>query len=183
MFRRLPIRVVFILFASLFFYWQFHTLERKFRPSNDEHLDTYHRRILRYLNEKSIPLLLYEQVKVIDETLQEDIEMKINHLRDSETEELKRIKNGEELAHQCRQTCCWSRRKIRAFYNGEKDRFPTSLDRLSSIDMKLLADVHYGNLPVPDNIQLPKLTEAILPCLQNQTIIFVDSTTIGYFFT
>ena len=59
---------------------------------------------------------------------------------------------------------------------------PTVLDRLSSIDMKLLADVHYGELPVPDQIHLPKLTDDILPCLQNRTIIFVDTTSLKDFF-
>ncbi|UJR13224.1 hypothetical protein I4U23_000246 [Adineta vaga] len=69
------------------------------------------------------------------------------------------------------------------FYSGEeKDRLPTYFDRLSSIDMKLLADLHYGNLTIPNEISLEKLTTNILPCLQNSTIIFVDTTNLKDFF-
>ena len=71
---------------------------------------------------------------------------------------------------------------MKHFYNGEKDRSPTMLDRLSQIDIKLLADLHYGYLPVPDDIQLSKLTNDILPCLQNNTSIFVDTSDLGRFF-
>ncbi len=86
------------------------------------------------------------------------------------------------MEHGCQQLCCWSKRRIQHFYNGEKDRSPTILDRLSQIDMKLLADLHYGSLPVPDNIQLSKLTDNILPCLQNNTVIFVDTPNLNDFF-
>ncbi len=72
--------------------------------------------------------------------------------------------------------------KTEKLFNGEKDRFPTVFDRISQIDVKLLADLHYGNLPIPDQIQLSKLTHDILPCLQNNTVIFVDTTEVDQFF-
>jgi hypothetical protein len=144
--------------------------------------DTYHRRISNYLNEKKISLFSYEQSNVTNEDLQRDINTKVIEIRDRQHQELVKIKNDQELQRGCQQTCCWSRRKMKHFYNGEKDRFPTVLDRLSQIDIKLLADLHYGNLPVPDEIQLSKLTDDILSCLQNNTIIFVDTPDLSNFF-
>ncbi len=145
-------------------------------------LDTYHRRILKYLNERKISLFSYEQLNVTNGDLERDINAKVIEMRDRQHQELLEIKNDQELQRGCQQTCCWSRRKMKRFYNGEKDRFPTVLDRLSQIDIKLLADLHYGNLPVPDEIQLSKLTYDILPCLQNSTIIFVDTPDLSHFF-
>jgi hypothetical protein len=145
-------------------------------------LDTYYRRIQQFLNERNVSVISYERINITNNNLQKDIDVKVADLRDSQHQELLNINNGQELRRGCQQSCCWSERKMKQFYNGEKDRSPTFLDRLSQIDIKLLADVHYGKLPVPDGIQLPKLTHEILPCLQNNTIIFVDTTDLDTFF-
>jgi hypothetical protein len=145
-------------------------------------LDTYHRRIQQIFNARNTSILCYEHTNFTNRNVEKDIKATVAYLRDSQHQELLNIHNGEELRRGCKQSCCWSQRKMKQFYNGENDRSPTILDRLSQIDMKLLADVHYGKLPVPDGIQLPKLTDEILPCLQNNTIIFVDTTDLDNFF-
>jgi len=150
--------------------------------SNNTMLDTYYHRIKQFLNERNISILSYEQIDVTNDNMQKDIKMKVTHLREVQLQELLNIKNGQELEHGCQKSCCWSQKKMKNFYNGEKDRFPTVLDRISQIDMKLLADLHYGNLPIPDEIQLSKLTHDILPCLQNNTVIFVDTPNLDEFF-
>jgi hypothetical protein len=95
--------------------------------------------------------------------------------------DLLNIKNGQEIQHGCQQSCCWSERWISNSYNGEKTHFPTYIDRLSQIDFNLLADLHYGSLPIPDGIKLPKLTNDILSCLQNNTVISADATNLESF--
>ena len=98
-------------------------------------------------------------------------------------QELLNVRHQDELQKGCEQKCCWSVKRMKNFYNREKDRISGVLDRLSSIDLKLLADVHYGSLQVPVGIQLSnKLTYDILPCLQNATIIFVDTIDLAHVF-
>jgi hypothetical protein len=145
-------------------------------------LDTYYRRIERFLDERNVSISSYEQVDVTNDSLQRDINTEVTYRRVDQYKKLLNIKNDQELRRGCQQSCCWSQKKMKNFYNGEKDRYPTVLDRISQIDMKLLADLHYGYLPVPDGIQLSKLTDVILPCLQNNTVIFVDTTAVDQFF-
>ena len=146
-----------------------------------ERLDTYFRRIEQFLTARNVSLLAYESTPDIDTSLLPDFDKEIAHLRKLEQEELKRIRFLEATARGCLPTCCWTKRHMTNFYNGESNRVPTVLDRLSVIDLKLLADAHFGQLRVPSDMQLPKLTEEMLPCLQNGTTIFVDTRSVKYF--
>ena len=145
-------------------------------------MDTYFHRIKQFLEKRNISLLSYEQSEDADVDLLEEIKQEIVRIQQVQQQELLNISHGEEIRRGCQTTCCWSEKRMRKFYNGEKDRLPTVLDRLSQIDMKLLADVHYGRLRTPNEIQLSKLTYDILPCLQNNTIIFVDTIDLSSFF-
>ncbi|UJR37938.1 hypothetical protein I4U23_030623 [Adineta vaga] len=157
------------------------TVEETLHSNNGIVLDTYFRRIKQFLDKRNVSLLSYEQSSKIDDNLLSDIKKEILNLRQKQEQELLKIKNSEEISHGCEKSCCWSKKKMRKFYYGEKDYFPTVLDRLSQIDLKLLADLHYGTLRVPDGIQLSKLTSDLLPCLQNHTIIFVDTSELRHF--
>ncbi len=145
-------------------------------------LDTYFRRIKQFLQKRNISILSYEQNVNMDVELSKEINKEIIYLREVQRQELLKISHGEEIRNGCRQSCCWSQKRMINFYNGEKNRFPSVLDRLSQIDFKLLADLHYGSLKIPDGIKLPKLTYEILPCLQNNTVIFVDTNDLRDFF-
>ena len=145
-------------------------------------MDTYFRRINQFLTKRNISIQSYERAEAIDAELLTQIQQEIVYLQRIEQQELSNISHGVELEKGCKQKCCWSVKRMRNFYNGEQDRIPGVLDRLSSIDLKLLADVHYGTLRIPVGIQLPKLTYDILPCLQNGTIIFVDTIDLIHFF-
>ncbi len=145
-------------------------------------MDTYFRRIKQFLKKRNVSILSYEQAENIDVELLAEIKKEIVDLQEVQQQELLNISHGEEIRHGCQPSCCWSEKRMRNFYNGEEDRIPNVLDRLSQIDLKLLADVHYGSLRTPDGIKLPKLTYDILPCLQNNTIIFVDTIDLIYFF-
>ncbi|CAF0838104.1 unnamed protein product [Adineta steineri] len=145
-------------------------------------LDTYFQRIDQVLKETNVSYLSYEQMKTTDKKLLQEMMEKVALLREVQHQELLSIKNGQEIQHGCQQSCCWSQRKMLSFYNGEKTRFPTVLDRLSQIDFKLLADLYYGRYRIPDGIKLSRLTDDILPCLQNNTIIFVHTEELRRFF-
>lgn len=145
-------------------------------------MDTYFRRIHQFLTKRNISIQSYERTEEDYETLSMDIQQEIDVLQQIEQQELVNVSHGDELRHGCEQTCCWSVKRMKDFYSGEKDRTPGVLDRLSSIDLKLLADVHYGSLHIPVGIDLTKLTKDILPCLQNSTIIFVDTIDLANFF-
>jgi hypothetical protein len=56
-------------------------------------------------------------------------------------------------------------------------------DRISPIDMKLIADFHFGVLPQPPEYrsQLRNLSNINLPCLLNGTVIFVDTVNVDEF--
>ena len=146
-----------------------------------EQIDTYFRRVHRFLSERNRSIRSYETMIDDDPDLLGEIQQKMGEITASHRQELEKIRNGEERRNGCRSSCCWSEKKMSNFYNGESTRSPMVLDRLSAIDFKLLADVHYGSLPVPDGIQLPKLSKAMLPCLQNNTIIYVDTPELGRF--
>lgn len=150
----------------------------KSNPMSDNDLQ----RIEPFFNERNLSLLSSEQIRTINDNLMKTIKKKIVHFRQTQIEDIRNIKNGKEISYECKNSCCWSKRQMIEFYNGEKDRSPRYFDRLSQIDMKLLSDLHYGNLPIPDYIKLNKLTKDILPCLQNNTVIFVDTTDLGEFF-
>lgn len=150
--------------------------------SYDETMDTYYRRIKQFLEKRNVSILSYEQTGNTDVDLLREIKKEIVDLQQVQHQELFNISHGEEIRNGCQQSCCWSQKRMRNFYNGEKDRFPSVLDRLSQIDFKLLADLYYGTLPIPDGIILTKLTYDILPCLQNNTIIFVDTIDLILFF-
>ena len=145
-------------------------------------MDTYLRRIKRFLKKRNVSILSYERTGDVDDDLLVEMEKEVVNLQQVEQQELFNISHGEELRNGCQQSCCWAEKRIRNFYNGENDRVPGIFDRLSSIDFKLLADIHYGNLPIPRGINLTKLTYDILPCLQNNTVIFVDTTDLRQFF-
>jgi hypothetical protein len=145
-------------------------------------MDTYFRRIKHFLKRTNVSILSYEQRISTDVALLTEIKKEIVHLQQIQYQELLFINYGEVIQNGCQQSCCWSQNRMRNFYNGEKDRFPSVLDRLSQIDFKLLADLHYGTLRTPDGIILPKLTHDILPCLQNNTVIFVDTIDLRQFF-
>jgi hypothetical protein len=137
---------------------------------------------LQFLKQNNFSVLWYELAVSSNLDLQSAIQKNIQDLQEVHRQQLFNIKHGKQLRNGCRQSCCWSEIRIPQFYDGEHNRFPSVLDRLSQIDVKLLADVHYGTLPVPDGIILPKLTEDIIPCLQNTTVIFVDSSNLGHYF-
>jgi hypothetical protein len=145
-------------------------------------VDTYFRRIKQFLKKRNVSILSYERKIKTDDNLLTDIQKEIVDLHQIQRQELFNITHGDVIRNGCQQSCCWSQRRMRKFYNGEKDRFPGVLDRLSQIDIKLLADLHYGSLRIPDGIILPKLTNDILPCLQNNTVIFVDTINLRQFF-
>jgi hypothetical protein len=145
-------------------------------------MDTYFQRIKQFLMKRNISILSYEQTITTDVNLLTEIKKDIVNLRKIQHQELVNINRGEEIRNGCRKSCCWSQKRMTNFYNGEKNRVPTVLDRLSPIDFKLLADLHYGTLRIPDGIILTKLTYDILPCLQNNTIIFVDTIDLKSFF-
>eukprot|EP00842_Homolaphlyctis_polyrhiza_P002613 jgi/Hompol1/3352/HPOL_006534-RA len=46
---------------------------------------------------------------------------------------------------------------------------------------KKIAELHYGWLGKPDNEKLIELTDDMIPCLQNGTLIFVDATDVDKF--
>jgi hypothetical protein len=150
--------------------------------SNGLFMDTYFRRIKQFLTKWNGSILSYEQEVQTDDDLLVEINKEIVSLHKIQHEELSKINHGDEIRTGCQQSCCWSQRQMIKFYNGEKDRSPGVLDRLSQIDFKLLADLHYGTLPIPDRIKLSKLTYDVLPCLQNNTIIFVDTNLLRNFF-
>ena len=135
-----------------------------------------------FLYKRNISILSYEQSHLTPISLLIEINEEILYLQQIEQKQLLNIRHGEVIQNGCQQSCCWSQKKMINFYNGETHRLPTILDRLSQIDFKLLADLHYGNSRIPDGIILPKLTSDILPCLQNNTIIFVDTISLREFF-
>jgi hypothetical protein len=55
---------------------------------------------------------------------------------------------------------------------------------LSNMDYKLIADLHYGKMPQPDNLKsgIVKLDEKTIHCLQDGVVIFVDMWSKGDFF-
>jgi len=98
-----------------------------------------------FFNERNLSHLSSEQIRRINDNLIETIKKKIVHFRRTQIGDIINIKNGTEIFYECKKSCCWSKRQMIEFYNGEKDRSPTYFDRLSQIDMKLLSDLHYGN--------------------------------------
>ncbi|CAF1204085.1 unnamed protein product, partial [Didymodactylos carnosus] len=99
-----------------------------------------------------------------------DIRKLILTLKQEETEKLK----NTELFNDCLENCCWS-------ISSRPTSYSSVLSRISQIDMKLIADLHYGTLPIPDFVQLPEFTLDILPCMRNGTVLFVDSTSVAHF--
>lgn len=152
------------------------------KDENGRVLDTYFQRIKQFLNKENVSILSYEQSTVVDLNLIAKMKEEIVHLQKIEQKLLLNISQGQEIHSGCQKTCCWSMRKSQRFYNGEHDRIPMILDRVTQIDFKLLADIHYGRVQVPTGISLPRLTYEILPCLQNDTVIFVDTPELGNFF-
>jgi hypothetical protein len=144
--------------------------------------DTYFRRIAQFLKQNNFSISQYELVVSPNLDQHTATQQNIRELNETYHQQLFNIKHGKQLRNGCQQSCCWSEIQIPEFYNGQQNRFPGVFDRLSAIDFKLLADVHYGSLPVPDEIILPKITEDIIPCLQNSTVIFVDSINLGHYF-
>lgn len=105
-------------------------------------------------------------------------------------DELRRISNEKRKENEkihgenrsCEKTCCWSKRNIRVANENQEKRQIEFSERISSIHFKLHADLHFGELPVPDGIRLKKLTIDIIPCLQKNSLIFVDSPWLRRFF-
>jgi hypothetical protein len=83
----------------------------------------------------------------------------------------------------CNTTCCRSNNFVNDYFNGQPDQRPQFRDILSPLDFKLIADVHLGSIPNPDeyNGQLIKLNLHIIPCLQDGAVIFVDPWQIDDF--
>ncbi|CAF0922304.1 unnamed protein product [Didymodactylos carnosus] len=103
----------------------------------------------------------------------------IDRLRLDEQRELWLFNHdGKQLESGCVEHCCWTVSTAKYFTHNNSKTF----NRLSPIDMKLIADLHYGTLPVPSEFSLPKLIDDFLPCLQSGTILFVDSTNLRLFF-
>lgn len=148
---------------------------------DDGQRDTYFRRIHQFLSERNRSMRAYETMIDDDPSLLREIQKKVGEIVADQRQALEKIRNEETRRNGCQPSCCWTEKAMPNFYNGESTRSPTVLDRLSAIDFKLLADIHYGSLRVPDGIQLQKLTKEILPCLQNNTIIYVDTPELGHF--
>eukprot|EP00842_Homolaphlyctis_polyrhiza_P001202 jgi/Hompol1/2082/HPOL_005837-RA len=68
------------------------------------------------------------------------------------------------------------------FHTGKPGDEYTHTDRLAPITSKKITELHYGDLPRPHGANLTSLTHEIIPCLQNGTTIFVDSTHVPKFF-
>lgn len=84
----------------------------------------------------------------------------------------------------CLGTCCISSKVVNDYFTGEPERKPEFRDMLSNMDYKLIADLHYGNMPQPDNLKsgIVKLNDKTLPCLQDGVVIFVDMWSKDDFF-
>ncbi|CAF1081654.1 unnamed protein product, partial [Didymodactylos carnosus] len=101
----------------------------------------------------------------------------IEVLRLTEQYELWHFNHGSLISRGCLERCCWTTSNL-TWFTPDKHRI---LRRLSPIDVKLIADLHYGTLQVPDGFKLPKLTKELIPCIQPGTVFFVDSPDIEVF--
>eukprot|EP00842_Homolaphlyctis_polyrhiza_P000858 jgi/Hompol1/1773/HPOL_005713-RA len=88
-----------------------------------------------------------------------------------------------DSALKCTDSCCVRLGSLPPFHAGTPDDPYTATDRLAPITVKRIAELHYGSLIQPVGTNLPKLTQSIIPCLQNGTSIFVDSPDLADFLT
>ena len=103
--------------------------------------DTSFRRITRFLEKNNFSACWYELGVIPNRKLEMAISKTIGDIQKDHDRQLFNIRHGKKLKNGCRQSCCWSQIQIPQFYNGEQDRFPSVLDRLSHIDFKFLADM------------------------------------------
>eukprot|EP00271_Cylindrocystis_brebissonii_P012329 TRINITY_DN3069_c0_g1_i1.p1 TRINITY_DN3069_c0_g1~~TRINITY_DN3069_c0_g1_i1.p1 ORF type:complete len:484 (-),score=2.40 TRINITY_DN3069_c0_g1_i1:43-1494(-) len=82
----------------------------------------------------------------------------------------------------CSETCCVIPKEPPVRYHDGSVSDPYEAhDRMSPINAKRFAELHYGNLPQPPGSLVGDFQEALIPCLQDGTIIFVDTTEMQAF--
>ena len=78
----------------------------------------------------------------------------------------------------CLETCCYALADPHEYHMGSGlDMF----DRFSATEAKNIADVYYGRLGRPSFSYYTDYHDHLIPCLQNGTIIFVDTCNIDHF--
>eukprot|EP00271_Cylindrocystis_brebissonii_P012331 TRINITY_DN3069_c0_g1_i3.p1 TRINITY_DN3069_c0_g1~~TRINITY_DN3069_c0_g1_i3.p1 ORF type:complete len:492 (-),score=-9.19 TRINITY_DN3069_c0_g1_i3:201-1676(-) len=86
------------------------------------------------------------------------------------------ILKGEYHGVVCSETCCViPREPPLRYHDGSLSDPYEAHDLMSPINAKRFAELHYGNLPRPQESLVGDFQEALIPCLQDGTILFVDT--------
>ena len=55
------------------------------------------------------------------------------------------------------------------------------VDRFGVVEAKMMAELHYGSIEPPNGRIFNELTSAMIPCIQNGTVIYVDKRDLQHF--